>query len=115
VGWISYGAGLIVALYHIAEAHIREDWLFVGRVKDLKDLHNKSPEELTELADKIIKDRASSNAMDEINAHLEDQRDDIFYQTIMFNRDVLQYIILDQGIKHGDVGVMEDFLLHLLF
>jgi hypothetical protein len=33
----------------------------------------------------------------------------------MWNRDILQYIVLDHAIKYGDVGVMEDLLPHLLF
>ena len=33
----------------------------------------------------------------------------------MWNHDILQYIVLDQAIKHGDVGLMEDMLPQLLF
>jgi hypothetical protein len=36
-------------------------------------------------------------------------------QTIMWNCDVLQYIVLDQAIKHGDAGQMENMLPQLLF
>lgn len=36
-------------------------------------------------------------------------------QTIMWNCDVLQYIVLNNAIKQGDIGLMEDMLPHLLF
>ena len=36
-------------------------------------------------------------------------------QTIMWNCDIMQHIVLDQAIKHSDVGLMEDMLLQLLF
>ena len=34
---------------------------------------------------------------------------------MQWNRDALQYIVLDHTIHHGDVGLMEDMLPHLLF
>ena len=33
----------------------------------------------------------------------------------MWNCNMLQYIVLDQAIQNGDVGLMEDMLPHLLF
>jgi len=30
----------------------------------------------------------------------------------MWNCDILQYIVLDQAIKNGNVGIMEDMLPH---
>jgi hypothetical protein len=36
-------------------------------------------------------------------------------QLIMWNRNVLHYIILDHAIRHGDIGLMEDMLPVLLF
>jgi len=53
--------------------------------------------------------------MDLLDAKPENQWDEDFRQVIMWNRDILQYIILDQAIKNGDVGLMEDMLPHLLF
>jgi hypothetical protein len=44
----------------------------------------------------------------------ENQRDEVKRQTIMWNRDILQYIVLHQATKHGDVGLMEDSLPPLL-
>lgn len=60
-------------------------------------------------------DHASSLEMEKMKARPKDKRDPIKQQTIMWNRDILQYIVLDHAIKHGDVGLMEDMLPHLLF
>jgi hypothetical protein len=103
------------ALYHVAEAHIRVDWLELGKVEQLSDLRKQSPEDLLVLAEKIVKQRASSEAMDLLDVKPENQRDEEFRQVIMWNRDMPQYIVLDQAIKNGDVGLMEDMLPHLLF
>ena len=101
-------------LYHVAEAHIREDWLLVGKVNSLEDLRKKTPKELVWLANQIVEDHGSSSALNCMDAKPENQRDEVKWQTIMWNRDVLQYIVLHQATKHGDVGLMEDSLPHLL-
>jgi hypothetical protein len=103
------------ALYHVAEAHIWEDWLIVGQVDNLKELQGKTPEQLVALASAIVETRASSKALDNLATLPEQQQDQVYQRTVMWNRDVLQYIVLDQAIKHGDVGLMEEFLPHLLF
>lgn len=103
------------ALYHVAEAHIHEDWLILGKVDNLKELWKKTPEQLVALANTLVKTRASSKAIDELAVLPEEQQDQIFLCTVMWNRDVLQYIVLDQAVKHGDIGLMEEFLPHLLF
>ena len=46
---------------------------------------------------------------------VKNKQDQQKHQTIMWNCDVLQNIVLDQAIKHGDVGLMENMLLQLLF
>lgn len=56
------------ALYHVAEAHIRVDWLELGKVNQLSNLQKESPEDLLKLAEKIVKQRASSKAMDLLDA-----------------------------------------------
>ncbi|KAJ7681420.1 hypothetical protein B0H17DRAFT_1230726 [Mycena rosella] len=77
------------ALHHIGEAQIREEWLQTRATEAL-------------------------NRMDAIHRP-KDKHDEVKYQSIMFSRDVLQYIILRHGIKHGDVGLMEDMLPELAF
>jgi hypothetical protein len=81
----------------------------------LEDLHCQSPEVLVALAEQIVQEHASSSALEHIDARPENQRDEVKRQTIMWNRDILQYIVLDQAVKHGDVGLMEDSLPQLLF
>jgi len=53
--------------------------------------------------------------MEKIDAQPKDEQDEVKHQTILWTRDVLHYIILDNAIKHGNVGVMEDMLPTLLF
>lgn len=72
-------------------------------------------EELVALADQIVEDCASSSALEHIDARPENQQDEVHHQTIMWNHNILQYIVLDQAVKHSDVGLMEDSLPHLLF
>ncbi|KAF9524140.1 hypothetical protein CPB83DRAFT_734631, partial [Crepidotus variabilis] len=42
-------------------------------------------------------------------------QDQAFWQVVMFNCNALQYIVLDQATKRGDIGLMEDMLPHLYF
>ena len=101
------------ALYHVAEAHFREDWLQIGRVMKLEDLRKKNPEELRALAKRIVAERASTEALNRQDHLPENSRDEELRQVIMWNRDILDYIILDHAIEEGDVGIMEMMLPHL--
>ncbi|KAF6752011.1 hypothetical protein DFP72DRAFT_1070712 [Ephemerocybe angulata] len=102
------------ALHHVAEAHIREDWLDIANVKSLSELRQRSAKELRALASKIVKMRASSEAMDRLDKR-GDENDEQLRQVIMWNRDVLQYLVLDEAVKTGDVGLMEKTLPHLYY
>ena len=101
-------------LYHVAEAHICEDWQVVGNVNSLKYFHRKTPEELVSLANQIVENHGSSSGLNHMDVKPENQRDEVKWQTIMWNCNILQYIVLHQAIKHGDIGLMEDSLPHLL-
>ena len=103
------------ALYHVAEAHIREDWLIVGQVQDLSELCKCTPEMLCALAKRLVEEHASSEALDKLESYSEDEQDEVKFQIIQWNRDVLHYIVLDQAIKHGDVGLMESMFFTLLY
>lgn len=103
------------ALYHVAEAHLREDFLLVSGTKNLAELRQKTPEQLRELAREVVKKHASSHAIDEMQTKTDKKRDKQKEQLIQWNRDALQYIVLDQAIRHGHVGLMEDMLPTLLF
>lgn len=50
-----------------------------------------------------------------MDAKPDNQKDAVLRQTIMFCQDVLYYITRDQAIQNGDVGLMEDLLLYLLY
>jgi len=102
-------------LYHMAEAHIRLAWMTVGEVQELSQLRAKTPPELIALAERIVTDHASSAALVRMQNQPESKRDEVREQTVMWNRDALQYIVLDHAIKHGDVGLIEDFLPSLLY
>jgi hypothetical protein len=102
-------------LYHVAEAHIREDWLLVSGAEDLSELRNRPPTQLRDLAQKLVRKHASSQALDDMDSKPNEKRDQQKRQVVQWNRDVLQYIVLDQAVRHGDVGLMEDMLPHLLF
>ena len=102
-------------LYEMAEAHMREAWLVIGNVDSLAQLRDKTPNELVSLAEDIVGKRASTDALIILEGRQENQKDDVLRQTIMFCQDVLHYITLDQAIRNGDVGLMEDFLPYLLY
>ncbi|KAJ7666792.1 hypothetical protein DFH06DRAFT_1294986 [Mycena polygramma] len=101
------------ALHIIAEAQIREVWLEIGKVTNLKELRNKTPEELHDLAGKIVAEHASSGAL--VRMKLKPRPDELKTQSIMFLRDVLPYILLRSAVKHGDIGFMEDMIPFMLF
>ncbi|KAF6765872.1 hypothetical protein DFP72DRAFT_1057077 [Ephemerocybe angulata] len=103
------------ALHHVAAAHIHKDWLEVAGVETLSELCSRSAEDLKKLASKIVKRRASSEALDRLDEHGEDEIDKELKQVIMWNRDVLQYLVLNEAVKNSDVGLMENMLPHLLY
>ncbi|TFY59955.1 hypothetical protein EVJ58_g5445 [Rhodofomes roseus] len=101
------------ALYDIMDARIRTLWLVLTGATSLADLRARAPEELATLAARIVHEYASMWAMDEEQMQ-KDNTDEVRRQQIMFNRDVLLYIVLDLAIKHGDIGLMEDILPNVL-
>ncbi|KIJ10153.1 hypothetical protein PAXINDRAFT_164295 [Paxillus involutus ATCC 200175] len=103
------------ALYHVAEAHVQLDWQVVAGTNDLAELCSRTPEELIMLAEKLVDEHASSEALEQMDCQTEDERDEVKRQTTIWNRDVLHYIMLDQAIKHGDVALMEAMVPTLLF
>ncbi|KAG6819455.1 hypothetical protein H0H93_011665 [Arthromyces matolae] len=105
------------ALHHVAEAHLREDWLNIAGAKNLGELRKRSPEELVKLATELVQHHASTEALDDMDQAVQNGEplDAQKRQLIMWNRDVLHYIVLAGAIRHGDVGLMEDFLPTLFF
>ncbi|KAI0054416.1 hypothetical protein BV25DRAFT_1922704 [Artomyces pyxidatus] len=101
-------------LMHKAEAHFRACWKVVGGVDDLRRLRTRSPEELVALAEKLVREHASVDALDAMKEKPEKEQDEVFRNTILWNRDMLRYIELHTAIKTGDVGRMENMLPYLL-
>ncbi|KAF6756532.1 hypothetical protein DFP72DRAFT_989671 [Ephemerocybe angulata] len=104
---------IVETIYEVATAHVREDWLAVGGVNSLDKLRQRSARDLKKLAAKIVETRASSEGMDQVEN--SPNPDMVLWQAIMWNCDALQYIVLDEAIKNGDVGMMEALLPTLLF
>ena len=102
-------------LHQILEAHLRNLWCVVGKVSDIKDLMEKSPEELKSLATLIVRDYASAQALNHSLYHPEQQIDEVKAHTIGMIRDLLHHTVLKQSIKYGDIGLMEALLPYLLF
>ncbi|THH33077.1 hypothetical protein EUX98_g1090 [Antrodiella citrinella] len=74
------------ALHHIAEARFRGLWMLLGKVDCLRDLRQKSPDELKKLAEQIVTNYSSTKAL---LLHAEKPRkkqDDVHSQAIQWNR-----------------------------
>lgn len=102
------------ALKEVAIARFRDLWKCVTRVKDLSELRSRRPEELLQLAGKIHREFASTEATVKTMNEADEQPDQLLRQMAQFNRDLLEYLELDVAIKVGDVGRMEDMLPRLL-
>ncbi|GJE94089.1 hypothetical protein PsYK624_102570 [Phanerochaete sordida] len=100
-------------LHHVAEAHFRDAACALAGVDSLQDLRERSPEALTELANEIWTKLASTQALEELRS--KKARDEVHEQSVMFNRDILDYLDLDDAIRHGDVGRVRNLLPRLLF
>ncbi len=102
-------------ILHVSEARLRTCWRKVGGVQELKDLRSRSPDELKTLAEKLLDEFASNDAVEDLDNMMEDQQDEVYAQGIMWNRDVLYYHLLHDAMRTGDIGMMEDLLPHLLY
>ena len=82
---------------------------------DLGELRKKSAAELYDLADNIWGSYASTVAMVKLGQNSDEDVDKLLPITIRFNHDLLDYFELDEAMRVGDVGRMEDMLPRLLF
>lgn len=103
------------AIYHVTEARIRDCWRVVSWTGNLADLRQRNPEDLYKLATEIVDQLSSNSAVERMDLQPEDERDEIFRQSILWNRDALRYVDLNEAIRNGDVGIMEQTLPYLLF
>lgn len=103
------------AIISVAEAHFRTCWKVVGEVDSLSNLRSKTPTELQTLARKIVETLASSTTIEDIDMLPDEDQDQELRNAVLWNRDVLRYIDLDEAIRGGDVGIMEQTLPYLAF
>lgn len=103
------------ALRHVSEAHFLDIWRLVSGVDDLAQLHDKTPAELYAFAEQIVSDYASTAGLSKLRNQPRKEQDDILMQSVMFARDTLDYLNLDDAIHRGDVGLMVQSLPRLLF
>lgn len=102
-------------LTHVAAARFRDVWCTVGKVKTLKDLSKLSPDQLETMALKIVHEFASVRALHSISSKPDNQRDDVLSQAILWNKDILDYLMLNNAISSGDIVAIQDLLPRLLF
>ncbi|KAI0634114.1 hypothetical protein C8Q77DRAFT_1056061 [Trametes polyzona] len=111
----SFHQHLHEGILHVAEARLRDCWCKVAGVKTLAELRNRTPEDLYLFAEKLVRDYASNDAIEDLDMLMDGQEDQVFRQAVMWNRDVLYYLLLHQSMKAGDVGMMEHLLPHMLY
>ena len=102
-------------LKEIATAHFLCIWLEITGASSVEDLRSRSPEELREFAKCIVLQFASTAALEESSRQPSPKIDELQGQVIQFNRDLLEYLELDDAIKHGHISRMEDLLPSLLY
>ena len=100
-------------LTHLGTASLRDVWCTISGVESLASLREKSPDELHDLAVRILDEYASTNAIHMNKRSPEEKDDTLFTQAILFNRDYLDYLDVHMSIKSGDVGALEDQLPRL--
>jgi hypothetical protein len=103
------------ALHHTLEAHVLVDWKQISGVTDLSELTSRSPEELLKLAEILVYKNASLDALNEMDALLEVEQDDAKWQTIIFMKDTLHYVVFSEAMQEGHVKLMQDFLPHVAY
>jgi hypothetical protein len=103
------------ALTHVAAAHFCDVWCTVAQAESLKNLNELTPELLKAIAIQIVDEFASQHALNLVSSKLEGKQDDVLAQVILWNKDVLDYLSLNDAISSGDIGIIQDLLPCLLF
>jgi hypothetical protein len=78
-------------------------------------LYNLTSDNLLGIAKTIVMKYASTAALDELNSKPSKEQDDVFAHAVLLNRDLLDYLMLDDAIKTGDITTMQDLLPRILF
>lgn len=100
---------------HTAEAHFRDIWIVVTKAAGFEELRSRTPQQLIDLATHIHDKYASTRALLKLEEANRAEQDDVLYQSIQFCRDILDYINLDDAIKAGDVGRLENLIPRMFF
>jgi len=103
------------ALYHLAAAHFHDLWCTEAKVCSLESLQDLTLDDLLSIAKTIVTKYASTAALDELNSRPSKEQDDVFAHAVLLNRDLLDYLMLDDTIKTGDITTMQDLLPCILF
>ncbi|KAI0085660.1 hypothetical protein BDY19DRAFT_996563 [Irpex rosettiformis] len=91
------------------------NFYYTCRQANINALVNWEPEELEVLAAKILDEFASNAALEKLKSLPAAERDQELEHSIQFCQDLLNYLNIDDAIKTGDVGRMEQMLPRLLF
>ena len=102
-------------LEEVATAHFLCIWLEIAGMSSVEDLRSKSPHELRQFAERIVLEFASTAALEEGSRRPPAERDELREQVIQLNRDLLEYLELDDTIQQGHISRMEDLLPSLLY
>ena len=102
-------------LYHVAFARFRDLWCTVADTDSISLLHDLTPEDLLALATKIVMKYASSAGLMELKEKPDQERDDVLNQAVIWNKDILDYLILDDALRTGDIACVKDLLPRILF
>lgn len=103
------------ALKEITTAHFLCAWLEITHTSSIRDLRSNSPEELKQFAERIVQGFATTAALVKESQKPPPKRDELRLEVIQLNRDLLEYLKLDDAIKQGHIGRMEDLLPSLLY
>jgi len=67
------------------------------------------------MACNIVRKYGLAATLDQLNAKPPKQHDNVFTDAVLFNKDVLDYLIFNDVIKTDDITTMQNILPHLLF
>ncbi|KAL4065520.1 hypothetical protein V8B97DRAFT_2025778 [Scleroderma yunnanense] len=95
--------------------HNLDELLCYMEVGEFSELWCKTLEELLVLAKRVVTEHALSISLAQMQGQPTGEHDEIREQMVMWLHDVLHYIVHNHAIKHGDVGLIEDFLPSLLY
>ncbi|KAG9118323.1 hypothetical protein FRC07_007220, partial [Ceratobasidium sp. 392] len=107
-------------LKHKFKARVRGFWMWASGTDSLEDLvawvnhPDRTAQEIFDLGKRIQSQRISSQAVSKCRQNLAQHQDEVFLGTLVMTRDLMTHWDLNDAVKHGYVGHMEDLLPELL-